>query len=743
MNHAKHTHHSTPIKKELDIQGMHCASCAAVITKSLNKVPGVTSANVNYATERASVECDERVSDEALIRAVQGRGYNANVREKDRSKEHSHDEHAHHSNEEHSLYLLRWSLLFTIPLMIIGMLFMSDGLFFVGYEVPYAMYILFVLATPVQFWLGATFYKGAWASLKNFSAGMDTLIALGTSAAYAFSIYAVFFAMDQSQYFEASATIITLILLGRYLEARAKSRANDAVKKLMSLAPKQATVLRGTKEIRIPVDEIVVGDTILVRPGETVPVDGIIVAGSSTIDESMVTGESIPVEKRKTMSVIGGTSNKHGSFHMRATKVGANTTLSKIVALIEEAQGRKAPIQRYADLISGYFVPVVILIAIATFVAWALFTSLGWQFGLINAVAVLVIACPCALGLATPTAIMVGTGKGAQHGILIKGGDSLETAHKVKAVIFDKTGTLTNGKPIVTNISGTLPEKRLLQLAASLDKQSEHPLADAIVAHAKNANVSLLATTRFKAIPGHGVSGVIASKTYYFGNEKLMRKQGVRFERSTLEDEGKTVMYLAQGTKYLGAVAVADTIKSTAKSAVEDLHRLNVAVYLITGDNARTAKAIAKQAGIAVENVFAEVLPEDKASHVKALQSQGLVVAMVGDGINDAPALAQADIGIAMGSGTDVAMETGNVVLMRSDVRDVAKAIRLSKQTMRKIRQNLFWAFAYNIAGIPVAAGVFYFATGWLLSPAIAGGAMAASSVSVVSNSLLLRTKKL
>jgi Cu+-exporting ATPase len=736
-DHAKHT------RKELDIQGMHCASCANIIAKGLHKVPGVKNATVNYATERASVECDDTVTNEALVQAIKGRGYGATMRDAHANHSGPVDEHAHHSNEEHSLYFLRWSLLFAVPAMIIGMLFMRDGLAFVGYEIPYAMYILFALATPVQFWLGATFYKGAWASLKNFSAGMDTLIALGTSAAYFFSVYAVFFAMGQSQYFEASIVIITLILLGRYLEARAKSRANDAIKKLMNLAPKQATVLRGKQEMRISVDDVIVGDIVLVRPGEIIPVDGIITSGTSTIDESMVTGESIPVEKTKGMNVIGGTANKHGAFRFSATKIGANTTLSKIVKLIEDAQGRKAPIQRYADIISGYFVPIVILIAIGTFLAWTFFTTLGWEFALINAVAVLVIACPCALGLATPTAIMVGTGKGAQHGILIKGGDSLETAHKVKAVIFDKTGTLTNGKPVVTNVVGTLPEKKLLQIAASLDYDSEHPLAEAIVNYAKAHKVTLLKATKFKAIPGHGITGVLNKKTYYFGNEKLMRKQKVKFERSPLEDEGKTVMYLSQGASYIGAVAVADTLKDTAQTVVADLHALGVAVYLVTGDNARTAKAIATQAGITAENVFAEVLPEDKASHVKALQAKGLVVAMVGDGINDAPALAQADIGIAMGSGTDVAMETGNIVLMRSDVRDVAKAIRLSKQTMRKIRQNLFWAFAYNVAGIPVAAGAFYFATGWLLSPAIAGGAMAASSVSVVSNSLLLRSKKL
>jgi Cu+-exporting ATPase len=739
---------------------MHCASCANVITKSLKKVPGVKEANVNYATEQATVTYDpHHTQKEQLVKAVQSKGYTAQVMDHAAHNGHAAGMHfdvhelrgeRERKNLKTAKNMLLLSLFFTIPAFIIGMFFMHDGLFFFGREIPYAGIILFVLATPVQFIAGGEFYKGTWQSLKNFSAGMDTLIALGTTAAYFYSVWAVFFApMGTGQYFETAMVIITLILLGRYLELRAKGRTNEAIKKLLTLAPKIATVIRDGKEVKIPVDDVQIGDHILVRPGENIPVDGVIIEGTSSIDESMVTGESIPIEKIKGATVIAGTSNKHGSFTMQATKIGKDTTLSKIVKLIEDAQGRRAPIQRFADTISSYFVPIVIILALATFAYWAFFTTMGTSFGLVAAVSILVIACPCALGLATPTAILVGTGKGAQEGILIKGGDALETAHKVTAVLFDKTGTITKGKPIVTDILSfsKLSQKELLHIAASLEKGSEHSLAEAITQKAIDEKITLSKAGDFRAIPGHGITAVLDRKIYFFGNAKLMATNSLSLEKQlstlqTLEQEGKTVMLLATEKELLGAIAVADTIKEQAAEAIVELQRMNIAVYMITGDNKRTAHAIAMQAHIPETHVFAEVLPEEKVNYVKKLQATQKVV-MVGDGINDAPALAQADIGIAMGSGTDVAMETGNIVLMRNDLRDVPKAIRLSKLTMRKIRQNLFWAFIYNVLGIPIAAGALYFWSGTLLSPMIAGGAMALSSVSVVTNSLLLKSAKI
>jgi P-type Cu+ transporter len=759
--HHKPETESQEQRCDLVIGGMHCASCANVIAKSLKKVPGVKDANVNYATEQATVTYDPHAAHtEHFVNTVESRGYTAQVIEPAHSGHvggvHFDVHELKGEREKENLKKARnnflFSLLFTTPAFIVGMFFMSDGLFSIGYELPFAGFILFLLATPVQFLAGAEFYRGTWQSLKNFSAGMDTLIAMGTTAAYLFSVWAIFFApMGTGQYFETAMVIITLILLGRYLELRAKGKTNESIKKLLSLAPKMATVLRNGKELKIAVDDVQISDIIIVRPGENIPVDGILTEGMTSIDESMVTGESMPVEKKKGSVVIAGTSNKHGSFHMKATNVGANTTLAKIVKLIEDAQGKKAPIQRFADMISAYFVPAVIIIALATFAYWTFATTLGFEFGLVAAVSVLVIACPCALGLATPTAILVGTGKGAQEGILIKGGDALETAHKLRAVLFDKTGTITNGKPVVTDILtfSKATEKQLLHIAGSIEQGSEHPLAEAIVQKAKHDNLKLTTATGFTAIPGHGITAKVGKDTYFFGNTKLMIKKGVPFSKQiaavqALEQDGKTVMLLAKGKTLIGAVAVADTIKDHAPEAIAQLQKLGLQVYMITGDNERTAHAIAKQAGIPASNVFAEVLPEDKSNYVKTLQEQGKYkVAMVGDGINDAPALAQADIGIAMGSGTDVAMETGNVVLMRNDLRDVPKAIKLSKVTMRKIKQNLFWAFIYNVLGIPVAAGALYYSTGTLLSPIIAGGAMAASSVSVVTNSLLLKMQQL
>lgn len=713
-------------KIDLNVSGMHCQSCVVLVEKSLTKTEGIESAVVNLTTERATVEFDPKILDEnKIIDVIKNRGYGAEI---------STGEHFHDHEEIGKLKRkLAISAVFAIPVFLIGMIFMEAFGVYTGY-------ILWALSTPVQFYVGSQFYKGTWTALKNKSANMDTLVAMGTSAAYFYSIYAVL-SGNGHQYFEASAVLITLVVLGRYLEAKAKGKTSDAIKKLIGLSPKTATVVRDGKEIKIPVDEVIVGDIVIVKPGEKIPVDGVIISGYSSIDESMVTGESIPVEKKKGDHVIGATINKHGSFRFKATKVGANTTLSRIIKLIEDAQRSKAPIQRFADRISSYFVPAVILIAISSFSIWYFILGSGFSFALIISVAVLVIACPCALGLATPTAIMVGTGKGASNGILIKGGEALETAQKIEYVILDKTGTITKGEPEVTDIVPVYGKKDdILQIAASIEKVSEHPLADAIVAAAKK--IKLKDPKDFHAIPGHGVTAKLGNKKYYLGNEKLMNKNkinisSIRDQLNSFESDGKTAMILAENKRVIGIIAVADTIKETSAKAVKMLKENGIEVYMITGDNKRTAKAIADQVGI--ENFFAEVLPEDKADYVKKLQEKGKV-AMIGDGINDAPAIAQADIGIAMGSGTDVAMETGDIVLMKDDLVDVAKAIKLSKMTMAKIKQNMFWALFYNVLGIPIAAGVLY---PLLLNPMIAGGAMAMSSVSVVTNSLLLRTKKL
>ncbi|RJQ17303.1 copper-translocating P-type ATPase [Candidatus Woesearchaeota archaeon] len=717
------------MKKEFAITGMHCASCSTLVSRALEKTPGVQSANVNLTTAKATVEYDEKtVSEKELIAAVERKGYGALPYSKE----------GHEKKQKRDLQKLKTkfliSLTFAIPAFLIGMVFM-----WLGIMIPFQEYILWFLATPVQFFVGWEFYKGTFTAIKNKSANMDSLIAIGTTAAYAFSVYAVLFNPELGQYFEISAILITLVLMGKLLEANAKGKTSDAIKKLMALSPKTATVIRKGKEIVIPAEQVIVGDIIIVKPGEKIPVDGIVVEGNSAVDESMITGESIPVEKKKGDKIIGATVNKHGSFMFKATSVGEHTALAQIIKLIEDAQGKKAPIQRFADTISAYFVPMVIGIAVIVFFSWL---ALGkeFSFALITAVAVLVIACPCALGLATPTAIMVGTGKGAKKGILIKGGDALETAHKLKYIIFDKTGTITHGKPEVTEILGS----KTLQIAASIEKNSEHPLAEAIVKKAMDEKVVLTKVKQFKAIPGYGVQGMLG-KQYFLGNQKLMQMKKISIEKfqkniDELEEQGKTVMILADSKNVLGIIAVADTIKETSREAIRRLQEIGLQVYMITGDNQKTAAAIAKQAGI--NNVFAEVLPEDKAKYVKQLQQKGKV-AMVGDGINDAPALAQADIGIAMGSGTDVAMESGNIVLMRNDLLDVPRAITLSRQTMKKIKQNMFWALFYNVLGIPIAAGLLYPFTGWLLSPIIAGGAMALSSVSVVSNSLLLQHKRL
>lgn len=739
----------------LSLDGMHCASCASIIERALKKVPGVKAANVNYAAEKASVVFDESQSPlQKLIDTVKKAGYGASVFS-------DTDPDAERKKREHTIsgYLQKFlfSMILSIPMLYFMFLDFFKWLPGGGIVNPYIGIISLILTIPVQFYAGAGFYKGFWSSLKMKTFNMDSLIAIGTSTAFFYSLsnFLIYAFTNNSViglngakiadlYFETAAFLITFVLLGKWLEAKAKGKTSDAIKKLMGLQAKTARVIRNGITKDIPIDEVVRGDIIMVRPGEKVPVDGNITKGSSSVDESMVTGESIPVDKGVGDSVIGATINKTGTFEFEATRVGSETTLSQIIRLIEEAQGSKAPIQAFADRISSWFVPAVIGIAILTFIIWFFVLKATLAFSLLAFVAVIVIACPCALGLATPTAIMVGTGKGAENGILIKGGEPLEAAQNIKAIIFDKTGTLTKGKPEVTDVVsfGKLDEDETLTLAASLEKLSEHSLAEAIYSHAEEEGLALAEVLAFNAIPGHGVIGKIESIEYFLGNRKLISEYAKldisKIERkiSKLEEKGKTVMILASKEEIVGFIAVADQVKETSKEAVARLKQMGIEVYMVTGDNARTAKAIAEQVGIT--NVLAEVLPEDKALEVKKLQELGKKVAMVGDGINDAPALAQADLGIAMGSGTDVAMETGSIVIIKNDLRDVVSALELSRETMKKIRQNMFFALFYNIIGIPIAARLFI-GIGLVLKPELAGLSMALSSVSVVTNSLLLK----
>jgi len=742
----------------LSLSGMHCTSCALIIEKSLNKVAGVKEAHVNFAAEKASIVFDETsVKPGALIEAVKNTGYLATVLD-EKDTEFESKKRKQEIKDLFNKFTI--SFLFSLP-MIYFMLF-DFFPWFPGTKLllPYVGIVSFILSTPVQFIMGRGFYRGMWSALRMKTFNMDSLIAIGTSVAYFYSVinYIFYYLSTKSLiglggekipelYFETAAFLITFVILGKWLEAQAKGRTSDAIKKLMGLQAKTARVLRNGQTLDIPIDQVVHDDIILVRPGEKVPVDGIIVKGSSAVDESMITGESLPVEKQVNDTVVGGTMNKVGSFEFKATRVGSETTLSQIIRLVEEAQGSKAPIQDFADKISAYFVPAVIGIAIITFIIWYFVLGATLSFALMAFTAVIVIACPCALGLATPTAIMVGTGKGAEYGMLIKGGEPLEAACKINTIVFDKTGTLTKGKPEVTNVIPfkEMDEDEVLAVAASLEKQSEHPLAEAIYTYADEEGLALSLVEGFKAVPGHGVRGLINGVEYYFGNRKLMSDivglstEKIHRKMSRLEEQGKTVMILANKTDILGLIGVADTVKETSKEAVEKLKKLGIEVYMITGDNERTAKAIASQVGIT--NVLAEVLPEDKAKNVKKLQDEGKRVAMVGDGINDAPALAQANLGVAMGSGTDVAMEAGGIVIIKNDLRDVANAIDLSKTTMNKIKQNMFFALFYNVMGIPVAARLFA-GIGLVLKPELAGLAMALSSISVVTNSLLLRGYK-
>jgi|DewCreStandDraft_2_1066082.scaffolds.fasta_scaffold00260_57 Cu+-exporting ATPase len=735
----------------LPIEGMTCASCVRRVERALLRLPGVVSAAVNLATEKATVRyLPGTVTVEDIKQAVERAGYH--IREEQRLPAGPAGADAQEERQRREQAVLRRKLLFSLAASALIM-----GLIFSPWKLPLSMeqqnLLLFVLATPVQFWAGWQFYRGAWAAARHLTSNMNTLVALGTSAAYFYSVVATFLpevfhhaGLSAHTYYDTSSIIIALILLGRYLEARAKGQTSAAIKRLLGLAPRTARVLRDGTEVDVPVAELQVGDLIRVRPGEKVPVDGIIVEGRSTLDESMLTGESMPVEKGPGDEVIGGTLNRSGSFTFRATKVGADTALAQIIRLVEEAQGSKAPIQRLADVISSYFVPGVLVLAALTFAVWLLFgPEPRLTFALQATIAVLIIACPCAMGLATPTAIMVGTGKGAEYGVLIRGGEALELAHKITTIVLDKTGTLTQGKPAVTDVIAVngLPEAELLRLAASAELGSEHPLGEAIVARARAQGVPLVEPEEFEAIAGHGVQARVQGHEVLLGNAALLQERGMFLDGLAQEAEalaaaGKTPMFVAVDGRPAGIIAVADTLKPEAAEAVRQLEALGLEVWMLTGDTRRTAEAIARRLGI--RHVMAEVRPEQKVAKIRELQAQGKVVAMVGDGINDAPALAQADLGIAIGTGTDVAIEASDITLVGGDVRGVVTAIALSRRTISTIRQNLFWAFAYNVLLIPVAMGVLYPFFGVLLNPVLAAAAMALSSVSVVTNSLRLRS---
>jgi len=747
-------------KAAIKVTGMHCASCALNIEKSLKKTKGVLSANVNYGSEKAYVDYDpSQTNVEEIHDVIKSRGYGVEL-------ENTGDREKQARDKE----LKRLKSKFAAGAILTSVVFLGAFPEWFPWFPSFLQnpLVLLVLITPVQFWVGSQFYSGFFSALKNRTADMNTLIAVGTSAAYFYSAAVALFpavfvpegAMP-SLYFDTAGAIIVLILLGRIFEMTAKGRTSEAIKKLMGLRPKKARVLRGSKEMDIEIDDVKAGDIVVVRPGEKIPVDGVVVYGHSTVDESMLTGESMPVEKIKGSQVIGATINKNGMLRFKATKVGKDTVLSQIIKMVEEAQGSKAPIQRFADKVASYFVPSVILIAMAAFGFWytlgvpvlantpyiqSYLSITPFLFSFTVFISVLIIACPCALGLATPTAIMVGTGKGAENGILIKSGSALENARRVGTIVFDKTGTLTKGKPEVTDmVPFGISDKELLKLAAIAEKGSEHPLGDAIIRKAKSGKIAIPDAKGFRAIEGKGVTVTYSGKKILLGNRALMRDNRIdtkplEGKLSDLEREGKTVVIISSGRKISGLIAVADTPKEHAKEAVQQLRKMGKEIFMITGDNRRTADAIAKSLGI--ENVIAEVLPGDKAGEIKKLQKRGKVVAMVGDGINDAPALAQSDVGIAIGSGTDVAIEAGEIVLIKNDVRDVATAIELSSYTIKKIKQNLFWAFIYNTAGIPIAAGALFAFTGFLLNPVIAAGTMAFSSVSVVSNSLLMKRYK-
>ncbi|KON68827.1 ATPase P [Peribacillus butanolivorans] len=730
-------------KKEFTITGMTCAACATRIEKGLNKMDGVSKANVNLALENATVEYDpSEASPIDIIQRVEKLGYGAII--KDDNKE-SVDFRQKEIQKQKRKFI--FAVILSFPLLWAMVSHFSFTSFIYMPDFLMNPWVQMAFATPVQFIIGKQFYVGAYKALKNKSANMDVLVAMGTSAAYFYSVYQSIIAIGVHHhtaqlYFETSAILITLILLGKLFEAKAKGRSSEAIKKLMGLQAKTALVLRNGEEREIPLEEVIVGDTVLVKPGEKIPVDGEVVEGNSAVDESMLTGESIPVDKSMGDTVIGSTLNKNGFLKMKATKIGRDTALSQIIKVVEDAQGSKAPIQRLADQISGVFVPIVVGIALLTFLVWMIWVNPGEFTPAFEAmIAVLVIACPCALGLATPTSIMAGSGRAAEFGILFKGGEHLETTHHIDTVILDKTGTVTNGTPVLTDvlIENGMGEQHFLSLIGAAEKQSEHPLAQSIVQGIQERKISLALAQEFEAIPGYGVKAVVDQKVLLVGTRKLMKQNNVDITKALpamedLEGQGKTAMLASIDGEYAGLIAVADTIKDTSQTAIKRLKEMDIQVIMITGDNQRTAHAIGNQVGI--DQVIAEVLPEGKAEEVKKLQAAGKKVAMVGDGINDAPALALADIGMAIGTGTDVAMEAADITLIRGDLNSIADAILMSRKTMRNIKQNLFWAFAYNVIGIPIAAI-------GLLAPWLAGAAMAFSSVSVVINALRLQRVKL
>jgi len=758
-------------KEQFIVQGMHCASCALTVERALKKVAGVKNAAVNFATEKATVEYEDGLDAEKLEEAVAKTGYQlvkSHDHKPEKIKNSEEGEHDHHKMlKQAEIQLLRKKfILGGVLSVLIIILSFPDYLPFIKELIPASLrfFLLLILTIPVEFWVGYQFWRGAWFGLKNFTANMDSLVVLGTGAAFISSAIAAGFEIAGVEirglnvYFDVAAVVTTLVILGKYLEARAKGSASEAIKKLLKLQAKTAHLLHGGRhEMDIPIEEIKPDDILIVKPGEKIPVDGVIIEGTSAIDESMVSGESMPIDKKIGDQVIGATINKTGAFRFRATKVGKETFLAQIIKIVEEAQNSKAPIQKFADAVTAYFVPIVLAIAIVSFVIWLIFgPAPAFNFALINAVAVLVVACPCALGLATPTAIMVGTGKGAEKGIIIRDAEALEMAGKIDTIVLDKTGTLTKGEPSVTDVIALTPasdKAEIARFAASLEKLSEHPIAKAVVAYAAGLGEQY-EVKNFLARPGKGIEGEITvndqSQKLSLGNRLLIREINVSLpaeietKANFFESEGKTVLFLANKKSILGAIAVADTLKESAPEAIKFLDRLGLEVWLITGDNERTAEAVAGKLGI--KNVMAKVLPQEKSEKVKELQrgnpSTGLrarKVAMVGDGINDAPALAQADLGIAIGTGTDVAIESAGITLISGDPMGIYGAIKLSRQTLRNIKQNLFWAYIYNIVLIPVAAGLLWPIWGITLNPILAGGAMALSSLSVVLNSLRLK----